>query len=81
MGRRKEGTTMKIIINAKRTGYGTDQIARTLTVGDLIEALSQYEEDTPVYIGNDPTSYGWYTYGGIDWSDVCEQDEGEEEEQ
>lgn len=60
----------KIIINANREGYSLDQVRRTMTVSDLIEYLSQFEDDTPVYIGNDPQSYGWYTYGGIDWDDL-----------
>ena len=72
---------MSIIINANREGYGTDQIRRTMTVGDLIEILSQYDEETPVYIGNDRKSYGWYTYGGINESDIEERGEEEEEEE
>ena len=70
---------MKLIINAKREGYGTDQIRRTMTVGDLIDALAEYDSDTLVYIGNDPKSYGWYTYGGITEADLCADYEGDEE--
>lgn len=70
---------MELIINAKRDGYGTDQVGSTLTVGDLIELLQQYDEDTPVYIGNDPKSYGWYTYGSIRECDICERN-GEEDD-
>lgn len=70
---------MSIIINANREGYGTDQIRRTMTVGELIETLSQYDEDSPVYIGNDRQSYGWYTYGGIRENDIEERDEEEDE--
>ena len=69
---------MEIIINARREGYGTDQLQRTLTVGELIAMLEQYDEETPVYIGNDIKSYGWYTYGSIQESDICER-EGETE--
>lgn len=61
---------MAIIINANREGYGTDQIRNTMTVGELIDALSEFDEETPVYIGNDRTSYGWYTYGGITMQDI-----------
>ena len=71
---------MKLIINANREGYGTDQIRHTMTVGELIEMLSQYDEETPVYVGNDPQSYGWYTYGGITWNDLHEVEEDEEDE-
>ena len=65
-----------IVINANREGYGLDQISRTLTVGELISILEQFEEETPVYIGNDRKYYGWYTYGGIREWDI----EGMEEE-
>lgn len=55
----------KIIIDARREGYGTEQIRSTMTVGELVEFLSQFDEDLPVYLGHDMKSYGWYTYGGI----------------
>lgn len=59
----------KLIINATRQGYSTDQIGNTMTVGELIEFLEEFEPDVPVYLGHDPQSYGWYTYGGIKDSD------------
>ena len=71
---------MAVIINANREGYGTDQIRRTMTVGELIEMLSQFDEDTPVYIGNDRQSYGLYTYGGIREDDIEEKEEEGKEE-
>ena len=71
---------MAIIINANREGYGTDQIRNTMTVGELIDALSDFDEDTPVYIGNDRNSYGWYTYGGITMRDIEKTDEEEDED-
>ena len=70
---------MKIIINAKRDGYGTEQVGRTMTVGELIGELEQYDPDTPIYIGNDPQSYGWYTYGSIRESDVCEEEDDDDD--
>ena len=51
----------KLIINTVRDGYDTDQIRRTLTVGELLEILAEYDEDTPVYLSFD----NGYTYGGI----------------
>ena len=66
---------MKLIIEARREGYAIDQIARTMTVGDLISMLEQYDEDTPVYLGHDPQSYGFYTYGGITRDDFNEKEE------
>ena len=71
---------MAIIINANREGYGTDQIRNTMTVGELIDALSDFDEDTPVYIGNDRKSYVWYTYGGITMRDIEKTDEEEDED-
>ena len=68
---------MAIIINANREGYGTDQIRSTMTVSELIEILSHYDPDSPVYIGNDRKEYGWYTYGGIKEWDIVEG-EGDE---
>lgn len=64
----------KLIINAQREGYGTDQIRKTMTVGELIEFLSNYDDDTPVYLGHDMKDYGWYTYGGICERDIYDDD-------
>ena len=50
-----------LIFNADREGYGIDQIQRTMTVGDLIDFLSQYDEDMPIYTAHD----GHYTFGGV----------------
>ena len=66
-----------VIIEARREGYALDQIQTTLTVGELIEALEEYDEDTPVYIGNDRQNYGFYTYGGLTW-DAIEEAPSEE---
>lgn len=74
----------KLIINANREGYGTDQVRRTMTVGELAELLAyyaqEYGEDTPVYIGNDRKEYGWYTYGGIREGDVKMREAEDEED-
>ena len=64
----------KLVINAARTGYSTDQIERTMTVGELIEFLEYYDPETPVYLGHDMKSYGWYTYGGILERDIYDDD-------
>lgn len=72
---------VKVILSTSRTGYGTDQISRTMTVGELIEALSRLDKDTPIYTGHDQQRDGsWYTYGGIEWEDLIEVEEDEEEE-
>lgn len=65
----------KLILDTVREGYGTDQIRRTMTVGELIAFLEDYDEDTPVYLGFDRR----YTYGGITESRF-ELDYGEDAE-
>lgn len=72
--------TRKLIIEAMREGYGTDQIRETMTVGELIEFLQDYDEDLPVYLGHDRQGYGFYTYGGITARRI-EEIEGDEEEE
>ena len=69
----------KVIINAKREGYGTDQVRSTMTVGELIELLEECDPEAQVFIGNDRKDYGWYTYGGVTRYDVEEEEEEEEE--
>ena len=51
----------KLIYSTFREGYGVDQISRTMTVGELISFLGDYDEDTPIYLSFD----NGYTYGGI----------------
>ena len=64
-----------LIMEANRTGYGTDQIRRTMTVGELIAFLSEYDEDTLIYTSQD----NGYTYGGILYENFREEEtEGEE---
>ena len=51
----------KLIYSTSREGYDVNQINRTMTVGELIDFLAQYDEDTPIYLSFD----NGYTYGGI----------------
>lgn len=44
-----------------------------MTVGEMIDVLSQYDEDTPVYLSFD----NGYTYGGIT-EERFEEDYGED---
>lgn len=70
---------MKVFINAKRTGYAPDQINRTMTVGELIAALEEFDEAAQVYLKFD----NGYTYGSItpyDLEDGWSDDESEENE-
>lgn len=66
---------MKVYINANRTGYAPDQVNRTMTVGEMIAYLEQFDEDAPVYLKHD----NGYTYGGITEMDFEEDYEDEEE--
>lgn len=64
---------MKIMINTKRNGYDTEQCGKTLTVGELIELLSDYDSNTPIYLKHD----GGYSYGSITSYDL--EEEGDDE--
>ena len=55
-----------LFIEGKRNGYDIEQCGETLTVGELIELLSEYDEDIPVYLRND----NGYTYGSIIQEDL-----------
>ena len=50
-----------VYIDSRRDGYSPSQCHGTMTVGELIDILSQYDEDQPVYIRND----NGYTYGSV----------------
>ena len=65
----------KLIYSTFREGYGTDQIRKTMTAGELIDFLSQYDENTPVYLSFD----NGYTYGGIT-EERFEEDYGEDKD-
>ena len=51
-----------IAFEANREGYGIEQVKKTMTVGELILLLQDFEEDALVVLSHD----GGYTYGGID---------------
>ena len=63
----------KLTYSTFREGYGTDQIRKTMTVGELIAFLEDYDKDTPMYLSFD----NGYTYGGIT-EDRFEEDYGED---
>lgn len=52
---------LRLMLDARREAYGYDNIRRTMTVGELVDYLSQFAEDTQVYLRHD----SGYTYGGI----------------
>lgn len=64
-----------LLLEAKRTGYGTDQISNTMTVGELIAFLQDFDEDQKIYISND----NGYTYGGINYEDFRDEESEDEE--
>lgn len=59
-----------LFINGNRNGYSPKQCGKTMTVGELIEQLCEYDEDTPVYLNND----NGYTYGSINEDDLTLDD-------
>ncbi len=67
---------MKVFIEGRRDGYGPDQCKKTMTVGELIAMLEDYDEDAKVYLKND----NGYTYGSITQSSFEEDYEDEEPE-
>ena len=65
-----------LIMETERTGYSIDQIRQTMTVGDLIAFLSDYDEDTQIYTSQD----NGYTFGGIEYDNFREEENAEEDE-
>ena len=71
-------TREPLFINANNNGYEPSQCGSTLTVGELIELLSYFDEGRPVYLRFD----NGYTYGSIGEHDFnTAEDLGEEEEE
>lgn len=64
-----------VYIDSRQDGYSPSQCHGTMTVGELIDILSQYDEDQPVYIRND----NGYTYGSVQMDSVAEGEEDEDE--
>ena len=79
--RRKNSMKSFLSISARREGYAVDQISNTMTVGELIRLLEDYDEDMEVYINNDNGyTYGGITEGRIDMEYAEEEEEEEDEE-
>lgn len=66
---------MRVFIEGRRNGYSPEQCGRTMTVGELIGFLEQFDEDTEVFINND----NGYTYGSITEDSFEEREEEDEE--
>lgn len=67
---------MKLFIEGRRNGYSPEQCGKTMTVGELINWLEQYDEDTEIYLNND----NGYTYGNITESSFFEEDPEDDED-
>ena len=68
---------MTLIMNTTRSGYNPSQCYSTMTVGELIEVLQQYDPDTKIYTGHDRK----YTFGEIRESQFEEYYEEDEEDE
>lgn len=67
---------MKVLyIEGRRNGYDPDQCGETMTVSEMIEFLSQFDGDLPIYLNND----SGYTFGNIDeyGFSECEHDDSD----
>lgn len=58
-----------VYINGKRNGYDEEQTGETMSIGELINYLENFDEDEKVYIMND----GGYTYGNITERDISDE--------
>ena len=68
---------MNVVINAVREGYSIDQIYNTMTAGELVDVFSEFDPDTPVYLGHDLQRSGFYTFGGITYDRILSDDSDE----
>ncbi len=68
---------MAVVIDVTRDAYSIgDIVDRTLTVGEIINMLEQFDEDTPVVLSND----NGYTYGGLNYGAFGEAELNEDDE-
>lgn len=66
-----------LFLDARREGYSIDKIHSTMTVGELISFLQDFDEDLPIYLSHD----NGYTYGGIREGSFHESENEDEDEQ
>ena len=65
-----------LMFKTGRDGYSTEQCGETMTVGELIEILSESDEDTEIFYKNDNGyTYGYLTEGRIRLEEVEEEDD------
>lgn len=68
----------KVFIEGRRNGYAPDQCGKTMTVGELIAYLEEFDENSKVFLKND----NGYTYGSItrnSFEDELDDDEEDDE--
>lgn len=65
-----------IVFEARREGYGIDQIRRPVTVGELKRLLDDFDDDDLFILSHD----NGYTYGSIDTMTEQEWNETEDGE-
>ena len=69
-----------LMFKTGRVGYDTNQCGETMTVGELIEILSEYDEDTEIFYKNDNGyTYGYLTEGRIRLEEIEEEEDEEDE--
>ncbi|GHV26750.1 hypothetical protein FACS18948_3020 [Clostridia bacterium] len=66
-----------LFITGNRNGYSPDQCGRTMTVGELIALLQDYDENLKVYFRND----NGFTYGSITERDFESGDDADDDEE
>jgi hypothetical protein len=64
-----------LIINAKRNGYAPEQCGNTMTVGELMRYLEDFDQDDKIYLSHD----NGYTYGSISEWDFEKNEELDDE--
>lgn len=63
-----------IVFEAMRDGFGIDHIKNPMTIGELMDILQDYDEDTLFILSHD----NGYTYGSLsNMSTAREMDDGE----
>lgn len=67
----------KVFIDGRRDGYSPDQCGKTMTVGELIAYLEDFDEDAKVYLKND----NGYAYGRITKNSFDEDDSYDDEDE
>lgn len=55
----------RLIFGCENTGYSIDQVGYAITVGELMQILSDYDDDDQIILAFD----GGYTYGTITAAD------------